>query len=113
MPRVRFNPTRGLRIADHRDPAEERETRALTRVELIQLLDHVPERWRLLFEFLAHSGLRISEAIGLTWADVEFEERPRVRVHRSVRPTLSFRSSHVAGDLLTSYRSSAACADGP
>jgi integrase len=79
---VRFNPTRGLRIADRRDPADDQEARALTRAELTRLLDHLPERWRLLFEFLAHTGLRISEAVGLTWADVEFGDRPRLRVRR-------------------------------
>jgi integrase len=77
---VRFNPTRGLRIADTREP--DQEARALTRAELTRLLGHVPERWRLLFELLAHTGLRISEAIGLTWADVEFGDRPRLRVQR-------------------------------
>lgn len=79
---VRFNPTRGLRIADTRDADDNREARALTRAELSRLLAHVPERWRLLIEFLAHTGLRVSEAIGLVWADVEFGERPRVRVRR-------------------------------
>lgn len=79
---VRFNPTRGLRIADARDPADAHEARALTRAELTRLLGHLPERWRLLFELLAHSGLRISEAIGLTWADVEFGDRPRLLVRR-------------------------------
>jgi integrase len=78
---VRFNPTRGLRIGVSRDQ-EGREVRALTRAELARLLGHLPERWRLLFELLAHTGLRISEAIGLTWADVEFGDRPRLRVRR-------------------------------
>lgn len=78
---VRFNPTRGLRIADKREP-DGQEARALTRAELTRLLGHLPERWRLLFELLAHTGLRISEAIGLTWADVEFGDRPRLRVRR-------------------------------
>ena len=35
-------------------------------------------------EFLAHSGLRISEAIGLTWGDVAFGERPRLEVRRQL-----------------------------
>jgi integrase len=29
-------------------------------------------------------GLRVSEAIGLTWADVEFGDRPRLSVHRQL-----------------------------
>jgi integrase len=35
---------------------------------------------RYLFEFLAHTGLRISEATGLRWEHVDLGERPRVRV---------------------------------
>jgi integrase len=35
---------------------------------------------RPLFEFLAYTGLRIGEALGLTWADVDFE-RNVIRVH--------------------------------
>ena len=42
--------------------------------------------WRLFFELLVHSGLRISEAIGLTWAHVELGERPRLLVTRAVLP---------------------------
>jgi integrase len=79
---VRSNPTRSVRVGASREEVEGREVRALTRAELSRLLGHTPERWRLLFEFLAHTGLRISEAIGLTWADVEFGDRPRVRVRR-------------------------------
>jgi integrase len=36
----------------------------------------------LLFELLAHSGLRISELAGLQWRDVVFAERPRLQVRR-------------------------------
>lgn len=49
-------------------------------------MDAIPKRkkgqpgWRLFFEFLAHSGLRISEAFGLTWAHVELGERPHIEV---------------------------------
>lgn len=78
---VRSNPTVNVRIGTDRD-TEGREARALTRAELARLLDNLPERWRLLFELLAHTGLRISEAIGLTWADVEFGDGPRLRVRR-------------------------------
>jgi hypothetical protein len=39
-----------------------RERRFLTRAELVRLLDEVPAKWRPLFELLAATGLRISEA---------------------------------------------------
>jgi site-specific recombinase XerC len=35
---------------------------------------------RLFFELLTHTGLRISEAVGLTWDHVELGERPRLLV---------------------------------
>jgi integrase len=39
--------------------------------------------YRPLFELLAFTGLRIGEALGLTWADVDFE-RDVLRVHRQL-----------------------------
>ncbi len=77
---LRFNPTRGLRIANR--ASEDSEARALTRAELAGLLAAIPEDWRLPFELLAHTGLRISELIGLEWRDVDFGDRPRLRVRR-------------------------------
>jgi integrase len=35
------------------------------------LLLFTPERWRLFFQFLAQTGLRIGEAIELRWRDVD------------------------------------------
>ena len=51
-----------------------RERRFLTRAELVRLLDEVPAKWRPLFELLAATGLRISEAIGLRWSDLALDE---------------------------------------
>jgi integrase len=80
---VRSNPTVNVRIGAGRDSEEEgREVRAMTRAELARLLGCVPEDWRLLMELLAHSGLRISEAVGLTWANVKFGAAPRLLVRR-------------------------------
>lgn len=44
------------------------------------MLAALPPDWRLFFEFLAHTGLRISEAIGLTWRHLDLGTRPRVLV---------------------------------
>ena len=79
---VRSNPTRDVRVGNPDDDTEGREVRALTRAELARLLKHIPAQRRLLFELLAQTGLRISEAIGLTWADVEFGPGPRLIVRR-------------------------------
>jgi integrase len=41
-------------------------------------------KWQLFFEFLTHSGLRISEAIGLTWRHIDLGEHPQVHVREQV-----------------------------
>jgi integrase len=57
----------------------------LTREELAQLLDEVPPERRPLFELLAVTGLRISEAIALCWSDLELDiGQPRLRVSRAI-----------------------------
>jgi site-specific recombinase XerD len=55
-----------------------RERRFLTRAELVRLLDEVPAKWRPLFELLAATGLRISEAIGLAGATSSSMSRRRI-----------------------------------
>ena len=80
---LRTNPALGVRVSGRRDDdGEDERAHAMTREELARLLAELPEQWRLFFELLAHSGLRISEAIGLTWADVVFGARPRLLVRR-------------------------------
>jgi integrase len=79
---LRSNPVQGVRLqgAADNDEAEQGNAKALTRAELTLLLAALPLEWRLFFEFLAHTGLRISEAIGLTWRHVDLGTDPRVRV---------------------------------
>jgi integrase len=83
---LRTNPVQGVRIppAPEYVHEEEREVRALTRAELSVFLAATPSEWRLFYEFLLHTGVRISEAIGLTWAHLELGERPRVLVREQV-----------------------------
>ena len=50
--------------------------------QLARFLGHAKLR-RPLFEFLAYTGLRIGEALGLTWADVDFDTG-LIRVHRQL-----------------------------
>jgi integrase len=62
-----------------------RERRFLTRAELVRLLDEVPAKWRPLFELLAATGLRISEAIGLRWSDLVLDgPTPHLHVRRAI-----------------------------
>lgn len=67
---IASNPIRGVRIPaplEKDEPDEKERAKALTRAELATLLSAIPEDWHLFFEFLVHTGLRISEAAGLTW----------------------------------------------
>jgi len=50
--------------------------------DLARVLDHA-RRYRALFEVLAFSGLRIGEALGLVWGDVDHEGGV-LRVHRQL-----------------------------
>jgi integrase len=78
---LRSNPVHGVRIpAALRGRSDDQQVKALTRADLALLLDALPSDWRLFFEFLTHTGLRISEAIALTWAHVDLGTRPRVLV---------------------------------
>ncbi len=76
------NPANGVRITR---PAEveqdDRRARALTGDELARLYAETPEAWRLFVRLLAETGLRISEAVALSWADVDLGRR-RVMVRR-------------------------------
>jgi integrase len=50
--------------------------------DLARLLDHAYS-YRLVFELLAFTGLRIGEALGLTWADID-HDAGLIRVHRQL-----------------------------
>src|SRR5262249_48884182 len=78
---IRSNPAAGLRIAQRVEQYDEPQAKALTEDELRALLGHLPADWRLFFEFLARTGLRIGEAIAMTWADLDIGRR-RVHVRR-------------------------------
>lgn len=83
---VRSNPVRGVRIPASPGGTEpdQENAKSLTRAELALLLAAIPAEWHLFFEFLAHTGVRIGEAIGLTWAHLDLGERPRVKVREQV-----------------------------
>jgi integrase len=81
---VRSNPSACVRVNGRRDEHEEEQAKALSREELGALLAELPEEWRFFFEFLAHTGLRISEAVGLRWSDVAFGARPVLRVRHKL-----------------------------
>lgn len=79
---IRANPAAGVRIAQRvADSADEERAKAMTEDELRLLLGKLPAEWRLFFEFLAHTGLRVGEAIALSWDCVDLGKR-RVLVRR-------------------------------
>jgi len=72
------NPTKGVRIGKKRLV---REKRLLSADELRTILAAVDDRARFIILILFGLGLRISEALGLKWADVNFE-RGAISVRR-------------------------------
>jgi integrase/recombinase XerD len=87
---VSANPATRLRInakaTAPRRSSKTQRSKDMTRSELAALLSAVPEdqnegRDRLLFELLAHTGCRISEALGLDWSDLARDGRS-VRIER-------------------------------
>ncbi len=75
---IASNPCQGIRLAMD----NVKQAQAMTRAELALVLAALPEPWRPFFEFLAMTGLRISEAVGLEWQDVDLGTRPHVKVRR-------------------------------
>lgn len=61
---------------------EGRKVKAMTRQELGLVLAALPEEERPFFTLLAQTGLRISEAIAVTWGDVDLGTTPRVSIER-------------------------------
>lgn len=83
---VPSNPVLGVRIpppSEGEAPPDDKP-KALTRAELGVLLAALPSESRLFFTFLAHTGLRISEAIGLRWEHIDLGEHPKVRVREQL-----------------------------
>lgn len=64
---------------------DEERGKALRRDELAAFLMTVDQDWRMFFEFLVVTGLRIGEATGLVWENVVLTgEEPRVRVREQI-----------------------------
>ena len=78
---IRANPAARLRLGRSVATAPVKETSALTEEELTRVLAEIPAEYRLVVEFLAKTGVRVSEALPLTKADVDFGRR-RVRIDR-------------------------------
>jgi integrase len=79
-----------LRRFDQDDDADEDDpqpgkAKALTESEIAGFLLVVDVRWQILFELLACTGLRISEALALRWRDLQLDgSAPAVKVRRGL-----------------------------
>jgi integrase len=80
---IRGNPAAALRVAQRVTEEDEVRAKALTEHQLRTLLDEIPVEHRLFFELLAQTGLRIGEAVALTWADLDLGKR-RLTVRRRI-----------------------------
>jgi integrase len=80
---IRSNPCTGARVTHAERVAEEGEehVKALTEDELRRVLAAIPAEQRLVFEFLAQTGLRVGELRALQWGDVDLGKR-RVQIRR-------------------------------
>jgi integrase len=81
---IRHNPAQGLAMP-HREQLPEDEVKVFSRDQLAAVLAMAPERHRPLFELLAATGLRISEAIALQRLHLQLDaEEPEVCIRRAI-----------------------------
>ncbi len=69
---IRSNPTAGLRLGKTVAKSPVKTMRGLTEEQVLAVLAEVPAEDRLFFELLAQTGMRPSEALALTKADIDF-----------------------------------------
>jgi integrase len=73
------SPAAGIRRkADH----SARKVKVMTRAQLGVVLAALPVEWQPFFTFLGQTGLRISEATGLLWENVDLGTHAHVKVRR-------------------------------
>ncbi len=84
---IRHNPSQGLALPHREDIADEdeEEIKVFGREQLAAVLAMAPESYKLLFEVLATTGLRISEAIALQRLHLQLDgSTPEVCVRRAL-----------------------------
>jgi integrase len=65
-----------------REDIAEREQRHITAGELDQILEASPMPWRAVWAVMGLAGLRISEALGLAWPDIDLGAAPLLRIRQ-------------------------------
>jgi integrase len=81
---IATNPARHVRINTQLPQQLPQQGRPMTRAQLDRLLAEIPAKHRLFFAFLAHTGVRISEAVGLQWEDLTLVEPAHVSIRRQI-----------------------------
>lgn len=84
---LRHNPATGLALPTREQVQEDEadDVKALSREQLSTLLDLVPDRHRVMVRFMAATGLRVSEVVGLQVRHLALDgSRPHVRVRRAI-----------------------------
>lgn len=84
---IAANPASGVRYVPSEQTRRQhpkRRRRALSATDVTAVLNAAPERWRLFFMLLAETGVRVSEALGLTWGNVHLDDAPHVFVVEQV-----------------------------
>ncbi len=84
---IRHNPSQGLALPHREDiaDADEEEIKVFSREQLAAILAMAPEHYKLLFEVLATTGLRISEGIALQRLHFQLDgSSPEVCVRRAI-----------------------------
>jgi integrase len=82
------NPLKRLDSSELPKPKNKQEARTLSHDELAGLIEHTPTNYRPIISTLALTGMRLQEALGLVWGDVDFEAgaiRVRYQLTRATR----------------------------
>ncbi|MGO9790531.1 MAG: tyrosine-type recombinase/integrase [Solirubrobacteraceae bacterium] len=69
---------------------EAKPVKTMTREQVAAVLSQIPSHERIVFEFLARTGVRISEALGAKWGDIEQTDSG---------PVFTIRRQHYRGEL--------------
>jgi integrase len=96
---IASNPVRSLERKE-RPKKGRREKRILEPQELTRLLEHASESNRLLFETIAWTGLRVSEALGVRWKDLDLRGGfviPKQQFRRAGGPAVELKSQAGTG----------------
>lgn len=83
------NPAR-VRVVVHGERTVQRAPKVMTTDEVTAVLQELSDRDRLLFSFLSRTGVRISEALGAKWKDIEQADDG---------PVFQIRRQHYRGEL--------------